>query len=417
MFYMPRVVDLELLHRLGSARIVVIEGPKACGKTETALQVAKSVVRLDIDTSAQLAVAADPLLVLEGKTPRLVDEWQTEPAIWNHARTLTDERKLNGQFILTGSSVPDEDPKRHTGTGRFSFIRMRPMSLFESGESVGTVSFSRLMAGEPVRSIEANLSVPDLAKLIVRGGWPAQQGVGIDAAVQAAKDYVAQTTQVDVSRVNGIRRDPVKVRRLLASLARNVATEVSDSTLARDASTGVEEMSRNTVSDYLDALSRLMVIEDQPAWAPHLRSATPLRQAPKRHFVDPSLAMAALGAGPEILERDLNFLGLLFESLVIRDLRILSQSVGGEVLHYRDKEGVEVDAIVKLTDGRWGAFEVKLGGEKLIEEGAASLLRFADGIDTAKTGAPAILCVICMSGYGYVREDGVAVVPIRSLAP
>ncbi len=417
MSYMPRVVDSELLRRLGSARIVVLEGPKACGKTETALQVAQSVVRLDIDTSAQLAVAADPLLVLEGKTPRLIDEWQTEPAIWNHARTLTDERKLNGQFILTGSSVPDEDLKRHTGTGRFSFIRMRPMSLFESGESVGTVSFSALMAGEPARSVEANLSVPDLAKLIVRGGWPAQQGVGIDAAVQAAKDYVAQTTQVDVSRVNGIRRDPVKVGRLLTSLARNVATEVSDSTLAKDASTGAEEMSRNTVSDYLDALTRLMVIEDQPAWAPHLRSATPLRQAPKRHFVDPSLAMAALGAGPELLERDLNFLGLLFESLVIRDLRILSQSVGGKVLHYRDKEGLEVDAIVQLTDGRWGAFEVKLGGEKLIEEGAASLLRFADGIDIARTDAPTILCVICMSGYGYVREDGVAVIPIRSLAP
>ena len=417
MSYIPRIVDAELARRLESARIVVLEGAKACGKTETALQVAQSVVRLDIDSGARLAAAADPLLVLEGKTPRLIDEWQTEPAIWNHARTLTDDRKLNGQFILTGSSVPEDDPNRHAGTGRFSFIRMRPMSLFESGESAGTVSLFSLMAGGPARSVEAKLSVPDLAKLIVRGGWPAQQGVSVDAAAQAAKDYVAQTSHVDVSRINGTRRDPVKVGRLLASLARNVATEVSDSTLAKDASTGAEEMSRNTVLDYLDVLTRLMVIEDQPAWAPHLRSATPLRQAPKRHFVDPSLAVAALGVGPEFLERDLNYLGLLFESLVIRDLRVLSQPLDGKVLHYRDKKGLEVDAIVQLTDGRWGAFEVKLGGEKLIEDGAASLLRFADGIDTSKTRAPAILCVICMSGYGYVREDGVAVIPIRSLAP
>jgi predicted AAA+ superfamily ATPase len=224
--------------------------------------------------------------------------------------------------------------------------------------------------------------------------------VSIDAAAQAAKDYVAQTSRVDVSRVSGIRRDPVKVGRLLASRARNVATEVSDSTLAKDASIGAEGMSRNTAMDYLDVLTRLMVIEDQPAWAPHLRSATPLRQAPKRHFVDPSLAVAALGAGPKFLESDLNFLGLLFESLIIRDLRVLSQPLDGKVLHYRDKKGLEVDAVVQLTDGRWGAFEVKLGGEKLIEDGATSLLRFADGIDTDKTGAPAVLCVICMSGYG-----------------
>jgi hypothetical protein len=294
---------------------------------------------------------------------------------------------------------------------------MRPMSLFESGDGTGTVSLASLMSGGSARSVEAKLTVPDLAKLIVRGGWPAQMGVKLDAAAQAARVYVAQTSRVDVSRIDGARRDPVKVERLLASLARNTATEVSNSTLAKEASSGAEGMSRVTLTDYLDVLTRLMVIEDQPAWAPHLRSATPLRQAPKRHFVDPSLAVAALAAGPEFLERDLNFLGLLFESLVIRDLRVLSQSLEGNVFHYRDKKGLEVDAVVQLSDGRWGAFEVKLGGERLIEEGAASLLRFVDGIDTAKTVAPAVLCVICMSGYGYVREDGVAVVPIRSLAP
>jgi len=417
MSYMPRIVDSELVKRLNSARIVVIEGPKACGKTETALQIAGSVVRLDIDSNARIAAQADPGLVLEGPTPRLVDEWQTEPTIWNHARALTDERKQNGQFILTGSSVPEDDPTRHTGTGRFSFLPMRPMSLYESGQGQGSISLAALIDGESARSVEEKLSVSDLSKLIVRGGWPAQQNAPIDSAAQAAKDYVTQTARVDVSRVGGVKRNPIKVGRLLASIARNISTEASDSTLARDSSTGAEELSRNTVADYLDVLTRLMVVENQPAWAPHLRSATALRQAPKRHFVDPSLAAAALGAGPEFLANDLKFLGLMFESLVIRDLRVLSQPLGGQVFHYRDKRGLEVDAIVQLTDGRWGAFEVILGGEKSIEEGAASLVRFASDIDVERTGTPAVLGVICMSGYGYVRHDGVAVIPIRALAP
>ncbi len=415
--YIPRIVDDELASRLKSARIVVLEGAKACGKTETALQIANSSVRLDSDRAARIAAATDPILVLEGETPRLIDEWQIEPEIWNPARTLSDNRKLPGQFILTGSAVPDDDPNRHSGAGRISFIRMRPMSLFESSESNGAISLTSLLAGEPARSAEAVMSVPDLAKLLVRGGWPAQHAAGVDEAAQAAKDYLLQIRQVDVNRVGGPRRDPVRVGRLLSSLARNVATEVSDSTLALDASGSNEAMSRNTVSDYLDVLTRLMVIEDQPAWAPHLRSKTPLRQAPKRHFVDPSLAAAALGAGSVRLIKDLEFLGLMFESLVIRDLRILSQPLGGDVYHYRDKAGLEVDAIVQLTDGRWGAFEVKLGGGRLIDEGAASLLRFADVVDVEKIGAPMVLGVICMSDYGYMRKDGVAVVPIRSLAP
>jgi hypothetical protein len=417
MVYSPRIVDDQLARRLESARIVVLEGAKAVGKTETALQVANSVVRLDTDSTARLAAATDPTLVLEGETPRLIDEWQVEPSIWNQARHFADDRTRPGQFILTGSAVPDDDSNRHSGAGRFSFIRIRPMTLFESGESTGAISLAALLSGETARSTEANTSIRDLAKMLVRGGWPAQQSATVANAAQAARDYLLQTSEVDVIRVGGKRRDPEKVGRLLSSIARNVATEVSDSTLARDASGSSEEMSRSTVADYLDVLTRLMVIEELPAWAPRLRSKTPLRQTPKRHFVDPSLAAAALGAGPERLTADLEFLGLMFESLVIRDLRVFSEPLNGKVYHYRDKNGLEVDAVVQLADGRWGAFEVKLGGEKLIDAGAASLRRFADVIDTTKTSAPSVLGVICVSGYGYVRQDGVAVIPIRSLAP
>jgi len=417
MTYMPRIVDAELIRRLSAAPIVVLEGAKACGKTETALQVARSVVRLDIDSSARLAVATEPGLVLQGETPRLIDEWQIEPEIWNHARHLADDRRQPGQFILTGSSVPDDDPSRHSGAGRFSFIRMRPMSLFESAEGVGTVSLASLMNGNLARSGETKLSVADLAKLVVRGGWPLQQSATIANAAQAAKDYLDQIRQVDVSRVGGARRDPIKVGRLLASLGRNIATEVTLKTLAADASGADETMSANTTTEYLDALTRLMIIEDQPAWAPHLRSKTPLRKAAKRHFVDPSLAAAAIGAGPDRLEKDLELLGLMFESLVVRDLRVLAQPLGGEIFHYRDKSGLEVDAIVQLNDGRWGAFEVKLGGASHLDAGAASLLRFADAVNTSKTDVPMALCVVCMSGYGYVRPDGVNVIPIRSLGP
>lgn len=414
--YRSRVVDDELHRRLAAAGAVVIEGPKACGKTETARRAAASSVLLDVDASARLALAVDPTLVLEGPVPRLVDEWQVEPGVWNHVRRLVDDRGGPGQFILTGSSVPGDDAGRHTGAGRFSFLRMRPMSLFETGHSDGGVSLAAVMAGEAPRSPDAGLAVPDLADRITVGGWPGQLGRTVAEGARAARDYLTQLRQVDVGRVAGARRDPTKVGRLMRSLARNVATEVAISVLAADVGGADGPLARNTVADYLDVLERLMVIEHQPAWAPHLRSKAILRSSPKRHFVDPSLAVAALGTGPAGLLRDLNLMGTLFESLVVRDLRVFAQDLDGEVFHYRDNNGLEVDAIVQLTDGRWAAFEVKLG-PAMVEDAAATLTKFAGLIDTSRCGQPAALAVITGTGYGYRRSDGVAVIPVGALGP
>ncbi len=414
MSYLPRVVDDELRRRLDAAGAVVIEGPKACGKTETAKRRAGSVVLLDVDAQALAAARVDPSLVLDGPIPRLLDEWQVEPAIWNHVRRAVDERQAAGQFILTGSAVPPDDVDRHTGAGRFSFLRMQPMSLAESGHTSGQVSFSEMFAGVPVRAADSGMTVPRLAELITIGGWPAQQGASVGAAAQAAIDYLHQVCTVDVARVGGARRDPAKIEALVRSLARNVATEVAITTLAADAGGADGELSRVTVSEYLTALERLMVIEDQPAWAPHLRSTRQLRSSAKRHFADPSLAVAALRAGPDRLLQDLNFFGLLFESLVVRDLRVLSQPLGGSVLHYRDNKGLEVDAIVELADGRWAAFEIKLG-QTAIDQAATSLSKFRDVVDIERRGEPAVLGVITATGYGYVRDDGIAVIPIGAL--
>ncbi len=416
MTYLPRIVDAELDARLGAAGAVVIEGPKASGKTETARRRAASSVLLDVDENARRAAAVDPSLVLDGPTPRLIDEWQVEPGLWNHVRRAVDDRGVPGQFVLTGSSVPADDVARHTGAGRFSFLRMRPMTLFETGHTNGAVSLGALLTGHPPRSDDPGLTVADLARRITSGGWPAQHDRRVADAARAARDYLEQVRQVDVFRVAGSRRDPARIERLLRSLARNTATEVATTVLAADAGGGDGPLDRHTVAEYLDILDRLMVIEDQPAWAPHLRSRANLRSSPKRHFVDPSLAVAALGAGPERLFGDLNLLGLLFESLVIRDLRVLAQPLDGQVLHYRDNYGVEADAVVQLADGRWGAFEVKLGAG-LVDEGAEALLRFRDAIDTRKRGEPAVLGVIAGTGFGYVRLDGIAVIPVGALAP
>lgn len=415
--YQARVVDEELRQRLRTSGAVLIEGPKACGKTETARQVAASEVLLDIDEGARAAVAVDPSLVLAGDTPRLIDEWQVEPRIWNHVRRAVDERKEPGQFVLAGSAVPADDATRHSGAGRISRLRMRPMSLFESGLSDGSISLRDLLEGGRAKSGDRGVALADLTEAIARGGWPSLQELPVEAAMESVADYLEEICRTDINRVDGVHRDPTRVRRLLRSLARNVATHVAMTTLAADTTErGDNPLKKHTVGEYLSALQRLFVVEDQPPWEPHLRSRSILRKSPKRHFVDPSLAASALGADPSALLRDLNLLGFLFESLVVRDLRIYSQARRGEVRQFLDNKGLEVDAIVE-SDGRWGAFEVKLGGEDPIEEAAANLLKFAGEIDTQRSGEPSALGVIVAGGYGYTRQDGVQVIPITTLGP
>lgn len=417
--YRPRIVDPELAARLAATGAVVIEGPKGCGKTASARQVARSEVLLDVDENARRAIAIDPRLVLDGPVPRLFDEWQLEPTLWNHLRRAVDARQQPGQFILTGSAAPTDDITRHTGAARITRLRMRPMSLFETGHATGAISLAALLAGESARSQESTLTVTDLATLVVIGGWPGNLTRTSAQAMQASRDYLDEIRRVDLSRVDRSTRDPGKVGRLLRALARHVATEASLATLMAD-TVGAEgadgALARETVRDYLDALERVMIIEDQPAWAPHLRSRSRIRNAAKRHFVDPSLAAAALRATPARLLADLNALGLLFESLVVRDLRVYAQASDATVLHYRDNTGLEVDAIVEVSDGQWAAFEVKLG-QGQVDAAAASLLTFASRVDTAKCGAPAALGVITASGYGYRRPDGVHVIPVGALGP
>lgn len=412
--YHPRIVDAELAARLKGTGAVLIEGPKACGKTATARQIAASEVLLDVDERARQAAAVDPALVLDGPSPRLIDEWQLEPAIWNHVRRAVDDRREPGQFILAGSALPADDLTRHTGAGRITRLRMRPMSLFEAGVSSGEISLSRLLDGERAHAADTGLQVADLAREISIGGWPGLRGRELEHALRGVRDYLDEVARVDVSRVEERRRDPDKVRALLRSLARNVSTYASAATLAADTGGADGPLKDDTVSGYLHALERLMIVEDQPPWAPHLRSKSVLRRMRKRHFVDPSLAVAALRATPDRLLRDIRLLGFLFESLVVRDLRVYAQAADASVLQYRDGHGVEVDAIVETADGRWAAFEVKLG-VGLLDEAASALKRFAQKVDTDRAGRPAALGVIVASGYGYVREDGVAVVPIGAL--
>jgi uncharacterized protein len=413
--YVPRIVDAELRRRLAANGAVVIEGPKACGKTETARQQAASEVLLDVDRAAQQAAEIDPRLVLEGPTPRLLDEWQIVPEIWNHVRRDVDSRGQPGLFLLTGSATPADDETRHTGGLRFGRVQMRPMSLVELARSTGEISLSALLAGDVSRSVDPGLTLDHLAELVVRGGWPGIRELSLDDAARALRDYLDRIRRTDIETVDGVRRDPERVQAVLRSLARHVGTQAALTTIAADAATAGTTVSDDTVSGYLNALTRLMIIEDQPAWNTHLRSSHALRTTPTRHFTDPSLAVAALRAAPSTLLRDLNAFGLLFESLVVRDLRVYAQPLDGELFHYRDQSGLEVDAIVD-TGERWGAFEVKLGPGQ-IDHAVESLKRFADRVDTAKRGEPAVLGVIVGSGYGYVRPDGIHVIPVGALGP
>ncbi|MCI0584497.1 MAG: DUF4143 domain-containing protein [Chloroflexi bacterium] len=413
--YRPRVVDAELASLLGATGAVLIEGPRASGKTETALQAAASFVRLDIDANARATAVAAPDVVLQGARPRLIDEWQLVPEIWNHVRHEVDASGGSaGQFILTGSAVPADDGVRHSGAGRFSRLRMRPMSLAEAGFSTGDVSLARLLAGNAARAVEPGLKIADLAERIAVGGWPGLLDRSVEQALAALRGYVGETTRIDLARVDGVARDPENVARVLRSLARHVAASTSARAIAADVGGVDGPIDHHTVLDYVSALSRVFVVENLSAWSPALRSRTLLRSAPTRHFVDPSLAVAALDASPERLLRDIRTLGLLFESMVVRDLRIYAQSMGAEVFHYRDSSNLEADAIVQLRDGRWAAFEVKLS-PTAVDDASATLRRVADRVDADRHGRPIALAVITGWGFGYRRSDGVDVVPIGAL--
>lgn len=414
MEYQKRFTDRSLAERLKSSGAVLIEGVKGCGKTETATQLAASVIRFDADQQVKIKMEIDPRSVLTGAVPMLLDEWQEYSEIWNYVRREVDERKQKGQFILTGSATPDDKARRHSGVGRFSVIRMRPMSFYEKGWSTGEVSLSDLMHGTPPVSESVDFDIGELAEKITLGGWPGLIGERATSGLRFAKDYISLIAEVDLSRVSEKRRDPYKVIRLLQSLARNVSTEAAITTLLKDTSGNDGNMDDETVTDYIAALERLMVIENLPAWNTHIRSADMLRKSPKRHFTDPSLAVGALGLSVDKLTADLNYFGLLFESLVIKDLRIYADDGGGKVFHYRDSRGLEVDAIVEYADGTWGAFDIKLG-VGAIDEAAANLLKFAEKIDTDKTKAPATLSVITGNGFAHHRPDGISVVPLSAL--
>jgi predicted AAA+ superfamily ATPase len=421
--YLNRIADKVLDYALEASGAVLIEGPKWCGKTRTGSEKAASALYMqDPDQTASYLKAADtkPSLLLKGDTPRLIDEWQIAPVLWDAVRFAIDQRRETGQFILTGSAVPKDNAVLHTGTGRISRILMRPMSLFESLESNGTISlkslFDKTASDDGSDSMEAvsALTIERLAFALIRGGWPAAIGKKESVALRQVYDYVDAVINIDVSRVDDVQKSPARIRALMRSLARNVSTAANITTIHKDIAGDEETISEKTISVYLNALRRIFVVEDLPAWNPAMRSKTALRTTPKRHFVDPSIAAAVLRANSSHLLSDFNTFGLLFESLCIRDLRVYAQVIDGEVFHYRDKSGLEADAIVHLKDGRWGAVEVKMGAKE-IEAAAENLKALRNKINLNKMKEPSFLMVLTAGELGYRRNDGVYIVPIGCL--
>lgn len=419
--YLPRIIDSALKDKLSYTGAVLVRGPKWTGKTSTCEQLAKSALYLrdpdEYEQNMELA-QTKPSILLRGAQPRLIDEWQVAPVLWDAVVSAIDKSKgESGQFLLTGSATPVEPERiKHTGTGRIARLTMRSMSLYESRESTGEVSLDALFRGEDIGGVSP-MDVEDIARCICRGGWPEAVVKKGSDPTSWARDYLEAIIESDISEASGIERNAAKARALLRSLARCSAQEASLATIARDMSGDGISMTEKTVASYINSLKKLFVIEDAPAWAPTLRSKTPLRTSSTWHFTDPSLAAAALRANDDSLLGDLSTMGFLFESLCVRDLRIYLDSVGGEVAHYRDKTGLEVDAIAKRDDGAWGAIEVKLGGEARIEEAAAHLKKMAAKIDTTKTPAPSFKAVLTGGKYAYRRDDGVYVVPLACLRP
>ena len=419
--YRPRIADRILARKLEGKGAVLIEGPKWCGKTTTAEQIAASVLYLDDpETKEQNLTMAgiNPKRLLAGEAPRLIDEWQLAPKLWDAIRFEVDHRGDLGQFILTGSAVPaDTKEVTHSGTGRFAWITMRPMSLFESGDSSGEVRLSELFSGLEEIDGESRIDLDRLAFLICRGGWPQAVDMREEIALDQATDYFDAVVHSDINRADGVNKNPERVKRLMRSLARNQGQQIANTLIAEDMKSGDGTVvDQETVASYIAALKKIFVVEDMPAWNPNLRSKTAIRSSDTRYFVDPSIAVAAIGAGPSDLTADLKTMGFLFESLCVRDLRVFTDTLNGQVYHYRDKNGLECDAVVHLRNGSYGLIEIKLGGDQLIEDGAKSLKTLREKIDTEKMKAPSFLMVLTgLGNYAYRRPDGIYVVPLGCL--
>lgn len=419
--YKKRIADELLKRKLKGKGAVLIQGPKWCGKTTTAEQIASSILYMaNPEEKEQNLTLADlnPSLLLKGDVPRLLDEWQMAPKLWDAVRFEIDHRGQEGQFILTGSSVPaNMDDISHTGTGRFAWLTMRPMSLYESGESTGTVSLLELFNHIVQLNGVNKLALDDIAYLCCRGGWPRSIFMDKDIALDQAYDYYDAIVNSDISRVDNVSRNPERAKNLMRSYARNIGSQASNETLRNDMiNNDVFSLDTDTVYSYLNALKKIFVIEEAPAWNPNLRSKTAIRTSETRYFIDPSIAAASLGIGPNDLINDLNTFGLIFEALCIRDLRVYAESINGSVYHYKDATDLECDAVIHLRNGSYGLIEIKLGGDKLINEGAENLKKVRDKIDVKKMNNPSFLMVLTATGqYAYEREDGIYVVPIGCL--
>ena len=418
--YRARIADDNLKRKLEGKGAVLIEGPKWCGKTTTAEQLAASVLYMDDPERKQQNITMseiNPKRLLQGETPRLIDEWQLAPKLWDAIRFEVDHRGELGQFVLTGSAVPPDTKEiTHSGTGRFTWLTMRPMSIYESGDSSGDVSLKDLFDGVPVDGC-SNLSFERLAFLVCRGGWPQAVDMRDEIALDQATDYLDAVIHSDINRVDNVQKNAEQVRRFMRSYARNQGSQTPNTVLAQDvAANDGAKIGDDTIGQYTSALRKIFVIEDMPAWNTNLRSKTAIRSSDTRYFVDPSIAVAALGIGPNDLINDLNTFGFLFETLCVRDLRVYADALNGSVYHYRDKDGQECDAVIHLRNGKYGLIEIKLGGDKLINEGVKSLKAMEAKIDTGRMNNPSFLMVLTGTGdYAYRRPDGVYVVPIGAL--
>jgi predicted AAA+ superfamily ATPase len=415
--YIPRIIDKELRQKLRVSGAVLIKGAKATGKTETARQCAGSEARIDVDPDIREKMGIDPGLILRGKNPRLLDEWQLEPALWNHVRREVDDRKKPGQFILTGSADLADASRLHSGAGRFSVLEMRPMTWFESGISSGRISLKKILEGKKITAGAAcDITIDGMISHILCGGWPANIGKSERESIEYVRDYVKLLAESDVSKAPGARRrrNSTKIMRILSSYSRNIATEAAQSLIASEARGEDMSLAQGTADRYIEVLKDLMIIENVPAWRPHIRSSATLRRSEKKYFADPSIAAACLDLNADQLLNDLNYLGLLFESEAIRDLRVYAGAAASKISHYRDSTGLEIDAIVHDNSGKWSAFEIKLGRDKQ-DEAAKHLLKLASLIDEKKTKPPVSLNIITGFGFGHTRPDGVNVIPLSEL--